>query len=139
MSIELKFKIWIPYSKMMMQPKTIIEIQESQISGVTIGQMKQWQWLQYSGMNDRYNEGIYRGDILELITQNGQKINVICEFDINKRFTLDTGWELDIPSFYFKRKDGLNSYPIVENYAGMHDLQKMEIIGNIYQHPELAF
>lgn len=61
---------------------------------------------------------------------------VVCKQGIVRR-AIGSGLEVDIPSFYFKRTDGLESFPIVNNWAGKHDLEIMEIIGNIYANLEL--
>ena len=87
--------------------------------------------MQYSGLKDKNNQEIYEGDILKIENQDHKVIEVICKFEIVRR-TMDTGWTVDIPSFCFERKDGLKSFPIVNNYAGKHDLEMLEVIGNIY-------
>lgn len=68
---DIKFKVWIPYSKTMMTPKSIQEMHESVLGGVTIGQMKQWVYLQYTGLKDKIGEDIYPCDLLRIKGQMG--------------------------------------------------------------------
>ena len=53
--------------------------------------------------------------------------------------TVASHWEVDIPCFYFDVIGAaFKAFPIVENYAGLHDLVMLQIVGNIYTNPELA-
>ena len=92
--------------------------------------------LQYTGLKDKNGKEIYEGDILQIETENHEIIKVLCESGLARR-TMDTGMEVDIPSFYFKRDDGLKSFPVVKNWKGKHDLEIIEIIGNIYENKDL--
>lgn len=133
---EKIFKLWIPYAKIMMVPKSIDLIQEEQVSGVTIGQMKQWKYLQFSGMRDKNLNPIFEGDILQIRIASGDLMYIVCQFGTIPR-KMDTGWEVEISGFYFLREDGAQCFPISKNYLGGHDRDLMEIVGNIYQQPEL--
>jgi len=86
---------------------------------------------QYSGINDRHGHEIYEGDILQIETANHIIINVVCEFGIARRKMLGN-CEVDIPSFYLRRDD-LLSFPITNNWNNKHDLEMIEIVGNIYE------
>lgn len=108
---RLKYKIWIPYSNTMMQPVSIIYIQESQVSGVTIGQMKQWVWLEYTGQMDKNGDEMYEGDIFRW----GNKIGKIV--------FQNACFVFNCPGFSMTLRDHLAS--------------EFEIIGNIHQHPDL--
>jgi len=59
----------------------------------------------------------------------------VVEWGIHRR-EMKTGWTVDIPSFCFKIYD-FPSFPIVNNYANKHDLDIIEIIGNIYENSDL--
>jgi uncharacterized phage protein (TIGR01671 family) len=90
----------------------------------------------YSGLNDKYDNEIYEGDIIELINEDGEIIRVVCEFGTARREMC--GRTVDITGFYFTLPwNGRKTFPIVNNYAGKHDLDLFEVIGNIHDNPEL--
>ena len=92
--------------------------------------------MQFTGLEDKNKKEIYEGDICEQITPNHTKIKMVCRWGTFQR-AMDTGWTVDISGFCFERSDGLLALPIVKNWMGKHDLETLEVIGNIYQHPEL--
>lgn len=92
--------------------------------------------MQSMGKTDEDGKEIYEGDILAITAENKQDILVICRFGTIQR-RMDTGFLCDITGFYFERSDGLSSLPIVKNYKGKHDLEMMQIVGNIYETPNL--
>lgn len=93
--------------------------------------------LQFSGMKDKNNKEIYTGDILQILLQDNTLMTVVCKFGTIQR-KVDTGWLVDIPCFYFLREDGLNSLPIVKNWQNKHDLETIEVIGNVYENDFLG-
>lgn len=111
---ELKFKVWLPYNKMMMRPKDIIEITEARISNVTIGEMKEWIWLQFTGLHDKNGTEIYEGDI---ISNTSRKYKI--------------GWNDFTGGFYRQTLIGSPGYSLNEEEL----IKDFEIIGNIYEHP----
>lgn len=86
---------------------------------------------QFSYMLDKNKKEIYEGDIVSLINAYNEKLTAVCEFGIARREMGDV--TVDIPSFYFKLSDGWKSYPIVNNYLKKHDLEIMEVVGNIHE------
>jgi len=93
-------------------------------------------FMLYSGMNDKNNTPIYDGDILKIILDNGIEAKYICRFGITQREF--NGNLLDISCFYFENiLTGFHAFPIVHNYAGKHDLEMLEIIGNIFDNEDL--
>lgn len=92
--------------------------------------------MQYIGLQDKSGRDIYEGDILSLVDKYGQTIKVVCEYGIHRR-GIDSGNIVDIPGFSFLLLNGHPTFPIVLNYKSKHDLEIIEIIGNIYENPEL--
>lgn len=90
---------------------------------------------EYIGLKDKNNKDIYEGDIGEVIGENGSIIRFIVKWGIHRR-EMSSGQVVDIPSFCFDVQ-GFSSFPIVENYKKMHDLDMIEIIGTTYDNPEL--
>ncbi|MDU5080251.1 YopX family protein [uncultured Tissierella sp.] len=90
---------------------------------------------EYTGLHDKHGTEIYEGDILELVNEDGERIKAICKFG-NRRLRTEYGTTIDIQCFYFQIGDRKTN-PVVFNYKGMHDLDIMEVRGNIYENPEL--
>lgn len=92
--------------------------------------------MQYTGMDDMTGTDIYEGDITEIVSENGEKNRFVVKHGIVRR-VMATGYTVDIPSFYFELIDqSIQAFPIVNNYAGKHDLEMMKIIGSIYENSE---
>lgn len=98
--------------------------------------------LQFTGLNDKASKEIYEGDILQIQNETGSMNRFVIKYGVARRtqqasVTFDY-YEIDIPCFYFENvlyKDKV--FPIVKNWAGKHDLEMLEIIGNIVDNPEL--
>ena len=90
---------------------------------------------QFTGLLDKNGKEIYEGDIINLINADGKSINVVCEFGTARRDIFEN--TVDITGFYFKLSNGKKTFPIVHNYAGKHDLELFEVIGDIHDNPEL--
>lgn len=91
--------------------------------------------MQFIGLSDKMNKDIYEGDIGEIRSQSGRVERFIVEWGIHRR-EMKSGWTVDIPGFSFII-DGRPTFPIVNNYVNGHDLDIIEVIGNIYENPEL--
>lgn len=121
--------------------------------GVEFGNSIKGDVMRYSGMNDRDGNRIYQGDVLRIVDCEGENIKVVCQFGkatrlmlpflntaqaINMNGSLVDVNEVDIVGFYFERlDDNRKTFPIVSNYIEKHDLEIMEIIGNVFQHKHL--
>lgn len=89
---------------------------------------------QYIGIEIK-GQKCFDGDAIKCMGNAGNEIISIVKYDIHRR-GMDSGFVTDIPGFAFMKGD-YPSFPIVKNYAGKHDLEIMEIIGNIHDNPEL--
>lgn len=90
---------------------------------------------QYTGLKDRNNTKIFDGDICLVKTMHGRAEAFTVEWGIHRR-TMATSFTVDIPSFAFM-VDGKATFPIVDNFANCHDLELIEVIGNIHDKPTL--
>lgn len=88
--------------------------------------------MQFIGLKDKNGTEIYEGDKLQIKTSAGRTEVFTVVYDIHRRET-KIGFTVDIPSFAFVNSEGFPTYPIVDNYLNGHDLEIIEVIGNIYQ------
>jgi uncharacterized phage protein (TIGR01671 family) len=141
---EVKFKVWDKKLNVMWQPILLSELlrylvfqsmPNSDAYCAMKDHLKEMVWLQFTGLKDKRGVEIYEGDILELIRSDGKTIRAVCKWGVFQR-AMDTGTLCDIPSFSFVYKDR-PTFPIIKNYKGVHDLDIIEVIGNIHENPEL--
>lgn len=135
---EIKFRVWDMYHEEMITGN--LEYHMS-ITGNAIdsrGVIGINPAMQWTGLLDKHGNEIYEGDIIQLVNEAGELITVVCEYGVARREMKGSRIvEVDIPCFYFRLSNGLKTFPIVKNYTGKHDLELFEIIGNIYENPEL--
>lgn len=96
--------------------------------------------MQYAGLKDKNGKDIYEGDILELINRDGKRIIVECRFGNFERELRNFMGDINscqITGFAFLIHSRYPTFPIVKNYLEKNDLEIMEVIGNIYEAPEL--
>jgi uncharacterized phage protein (TIGR01671 family) len=100
-----------------------------------------WEIQQYTGLKDKNDKEIYEGDIVQSVYNDE-----ICLVDFNdKNYASVLGWNL-LSIGYFKegklvfndpkiQSDG--KLPAVEYYYGSSPGKNWEIIGSVYENPEL--
>lgn len=145
---EIKFRVWNPGgSNMLYDIDNVFECLKQQIkfdnSMPDRGFIAAYdhkgdgmEWMQFTGLKDKKEKEIYDGDILEIRTESGRIERFKVEWGIHRR-EMKSGYTVDIPSFAFVSDDGTATFPIVNNYVNGHDLNIIEIIGNIHENPEL--
>jgi len=107
---EIKFRAWDKESKIM---------EEDVVNPIGYqAYPKRWIVMQYIGLKDKNRKEIYEGDIVS----NGQA-------DVNEVYFIYGGWHY---SNYHAQALQLFSYHTRDDNISDH-----EIIGNIYQNPEL--
>lgn len=146
MSIETKFRAWDTETK---------EISYDYLS-------KNWlkvciesphiELMQYTGIKERKNKEVYQSDILRLNSPTGywrlQAYGFEPKNAHNERFVvtkLDCGFVLRHVSFYeiigTESWDAPNlickGWTIINNYEFWNEQRNFELIGNIYENPEL--
>lgn len=141
MKDRFKFRIWDkPTSKMfydvclgyikapMFSDWVCVDTPDGQIS-YTGDRLKDIEIMQCTGLKDKNGKLIYEGDILRVTgSQDTSGYGIVeylqagCQFCVN-------GY-LDNPSLYFPRRKG-------EFYQALQEWLCTEIIGNIYENPEL--
>lgn len=97
--------------------------------------------MKFFGRQDKNGKDIFAGDIIQLINDNNEYIRVVCEYGTVQRRILGGIIHqvnlCDITGFYFRNDSGVATFPIFENYQGKNDVELFEVIGNIYENPEL--
>ena len=86
---------------------------------------------QYTGLKDKKRVRIFGGDRVTVPNEDGGINHLIVKFGTVNR-DMKSGWNVDITGFYFEI-NGFCAFPITRNWQNKHDLDDMEIIGNIHE------
>ena len=121
---EIKFRVWCS------KEKELIYEPQVESTSITLGSVNEQftcnpgeKWMQYTGLKDKNGKEIYEADILEL--QGGGDI-------VSGEVFMEYGcWCFKAPWI----KEG-NNYPELKYYVDM-TFMDCEVIGNIYENPEL--
>src|SRR6267142_1371736 len=121
-NMEIKFRIWMPSHKRMVDNPYVQDINgnRDQINDFFNGKNNKFIWMQYTGLHDEHGKEIYVGDIVKFELHDTTEEPVI-----------------DIGQIVFHQETA--GFVIYWDAAGMTniDSEEFEIIGNIYQNPEL--
>lgn len=109
--------------------REMIDLQEQDVNPYNISDIPQNNIMQCTGLKDKNGKLIYEGDILRVTGSRDMSgygvveyLQAGCQFFVN-------GY-LDNPSPYHPRRKG-------EFYQPLQEWLCTEVIGNIYEHPEL--
>lgn len=83
----------------------------------------------FSGFKDKNGTEIFQGDKIRVYLEDDD-LEVVCCFGSAIRQIFEN--EVEIMGFYFELDGGKKTFPITNNYAGKHDTQVFEVIGNIH-------
>lgn len=95
---------------------------------------------QFIGQRDKNKKEIYCGDILEFKDEFNRAYKFVVESGLFKREVkgFEEINECEIAGFCFRSLTTKRAtFPIINNYLGKHDLDILEVIGNITENPEL--
>lgn len=113
MNRKIKFRMWNDYDKKMIHWNELLEKNLANI--FTIPSYNKW-LMQYTGLHDKNGKEIYEGDIVKIKYRDE---------DIGKVIYEHNGFSIDVTNM--NKNYGRVSF--VNNF--------MEVIGNIYDNPEL--
>lgn len=113
---EIKFRAWGKNSKEYLSHKGEKEFTITELG--TLPDLSVWKLEQYTGLKDKNGTEIYEGDILDVILHNGEHENYLIQWD--------------------EREAGFEAYNRDRsNYILSYIWDECEVIGNIFENPEL--
>ena len=126
---EIKFRVWDKILKFMRIPTQLTfhgngEYSGFWVEGSAFSNKENYELMQYTGLKDKNGKEIYEGDLFDCIYK----------FDGCNRHKLVVGWNESSASFKL-RGYGMCHQPNIEKTMG--DLERLTVIGNIYENTEL--
>lgn len=115
---EMKFRVWDKEKKQMSEPETL---QSIILGAEKFNQYGELEIMQYTGLKDKHGKEIYEGDLLRW---HDETLRVIWR---------TVGWVLLGPLF---KRLGTKDGPCSE-FNTMGYIIQSEVVGNIYENPEL--
>ncbi len=121
---EIKFRLWADGEMVYCKPFRLVPPSESIYGSIV--------YMQWTGLYDRRRKEIYEGDIVQTTTNQGDVVSV---GDVQfSHGVFGAEWARNK-----KHKDMVGSFGQLHNLKSMDDkiIERLEVIGNIYENPEL--
>lgn len=115
---DIKFRAWCETEKHMYNWNNLLNQNLKNI--FTITKSCGYNLMQYTGLKDKNGKEIYEGDIIEWTTHSGHKYKFSVKYS-NK----------------YAQYIIVNTKGISMEYEPLGDFENIEVIGNIYNNPEL--
>ena len=115
---DIKFRAWCETEKHMYNWNNLLNQNLKNI--FTITKSCGYNLMQYTGLKDKNGKEIYEGDIIEWTTHSGHKYKFSVKYS-NK----------------YAQYIIVNTKGISMEYEPLGDFENIEVIGNIYDNPEL--
>lgn len=119
---NFKFRAWYQQAKIMTEPFFFSDIRRKEDGFIGYGSNI---IMQYTGLKDKNGKEIYEGDIVKRIVNKWVQDQGVVKFGFHK-VTSDEWYYTDAYGFY---TDSV--------YTAFEDDEDYEVIGNIYENPEL--
>lgn len=98
------------------------------------GDFKDWQLMQFTGLKDKNGKEIYEGDIVHYLetipSENEKQLEIQGAEYVQLEFNGVVEWDKEGLSFDIVNEDNIRGF-------GARGTMEMEVIGNIYENPEL--
>ena len=123
---EIKFRAWDGNKNTMHNNITISRLHLYDFDGDNITEQEPLKIMQYTGLKDKNGKEIYEGDIVNCKMLSAKGTHYIDEYIATVEYDICN------PCMVLKQGNGNLEYDFVKC-----DLMKLEVIGNIYENPEL--
>lgn len=132
--IEIKYKAWYKPLGVMIEPENLVKIElETKVLGVYMEmdnrgyhelRMYDFEMMQYTGLKDKNGREIYEGDVFPPGERTRGEVTIVCYDSKQLRYKA-------VPLSLYKANAGNGGW------TGFDLNPFSEVIGNIYENPEL--
>ena len=132
MNREIKFRVWDIVNKRILDYADIMTLPMWEVFPGTPEQ-RAYEVMQYTGLKDKNNNEIYEGDVLKQVKKSSREGCGSSSYDKNNFEVV-----FKYGSFWLQRPYDdsvyIRDFPNIDEFVGF---ECFEIVGNIYENPEL--